>query len=165
MLVNSYSAKIFSMAYQFTGVQAEAEDLTQEIFLKVFSSLGKFDREKNFTAWLLTLAKNHLIDEYRKTKWERKNRDDFDDCLDRGLDRAKDGPEDDAVLNDTRRLIWDSLNLLPADVRMAIVLKELQGQTYEEAAQVLNLPVGTVKSRINRGKLALAKILQKQREA
>jgi RNA polymerase sigma-70 factor (ECF subfamily) len=165
MLVNSYSGKIFSMAYQFTGVHAEAEDLTQEIFLKVYNSLDKFNQEKNFTAWLLTLAKNHLIDEYRKTKWEKKNRDDFEDCLDRGLDRAAAGPEDKAVLKDTRRILWDSLNRLPSEVRMAIILKELQGRTYEEVARVLNLPLGTIKSRINRGKLMLAKILGEHREA
>lgn len=152
------------MAFQFTGSRPEAEDLTQEIFLKVYSSLGKFDPEKNFTAWLLTLAKNHLIDEYRRTKWEKKNRDDFDDVLVKGTTRTA-GPEEDAVRTDNRRILWQGLSRLPSDVRLAIVLKELQGQSYEEVAQVLRLPLGTVKSRINRGKMLLAKILKEQKEA
>lgn len=162
--MNSYSQKILNMAFQFTGSRPEAEDLTQEIFLKVYSSLGKFDPEKNFTAWLLTLAKNHLIDEYRRTKWEKKNRDDFDDVLVKGTTRTA-GPEEDAVRTDNRRILWQGLSRLPSDVRLAIVLKELQGQSYEEVAQVLRLPLGTVKSRINRGKLLLAKILKEQKEA
>ncbi len=164
-LVNSYSQKILNMAFQFTGSRAEAEDLTQEIFLKVYSSLEKFDTEKNFTAWVLTLAKNHLIDEYRKTKWEKKNRDDFDDVLAKGGGAHAPGPEEDAIETDNRRILWEGLNRLPSDVRMAIVLKELQGQSYEEVAQVLNLPLGTVKSRINRGKLMLARILMDAKEA
>jgi RNA polymerase sigma-70 factor (ECF subfamily) len=164
-LVNSYSRKILNMAFQFTGSRAEAEDLTQEIFLKVYSSLEKFDTEKNFTAWVLTLAKNHLIDEYRRTKWEKKNRDDFDDVLARGAGALSAGPEDDAIETDNRRILWQGLNRLPADVRMAIVLKELQGQSYEDVSRVLKLPLGTVKSRINRGKLMLARILREAQEA
>ena len=146
------------MAFQFTGSRAEAEDLTQEIFLKVYSSLGKFDLDKNFTAWVLTLAKNHLIDEYRRTKWERRNRDDFDDVLAKDASQLP-GPERGAEENENRKVLWQGLNKLPADVRMAIILKEIQGQSYEEVALALKLPLGTVKSRINRGKLQLARIL------
>ena len=67
MLVNTYSRRIFSLAYQFSGTREEAEDMTQEIFLKLHHSLKKFDFDKNFDAWLLTLARNHLIDEYRRS--------------------------------------------------------------------------------------------------
>ena len=78
MLVNTYSRKIFNMAFQFSGRYEEAEDMTQDIFFKLYNSLEKFDFKKNFTAWLLTIAKNYLIDEYRRTKWEKKSRDNFD---------------------------------------------------------------------------------------
>ncbi len=164
MLVNAYSQRILNLAFQFTGSRAEAEDLTQEIFLKVYNSLDKFDRDKNFTAWVLTLAKNHLIDEYRRTKWEKKNRDDFDDVLSKDVVHVA-GPEESAMVSDNRRILWEGLNRLPAEVRMAIIMKELEGQSYEEVAEVLRLPMGTVKSRINRGKLMLAKILQNAKEA
>lgn len=164
MLVDSYSRKIFNMAFQFTGSHPEAEDLTQEIFMKVYSSLVKFDIEKNFTAWLLTLAKNHLIDEYRRTKWEKRNRDDFEEVLEHEPGRGG-GVEESTVQQENRKVLWQGLNRLPSDIRMAIILKELQGKKYEEVAEVLHLPLGTVKSRINRGKLMLAKILQEQKEA
>jgi len=79
MLVNAYSKKVFNLAYQFSGSYQEAEDLTQDIFVKLFGSLRKYDPGKNFTAWLLTLSRNHLIDEYRRTKLEKSQRDEFDD--------------------------------------------------------------------------------------
>jgi len=151
------------MAFQFTGSHPEAEDLTQEIFMKVYSSLGKFDVEKNFTAWLLTLAKNHLIAEYRRTKWEKRNRDDFEKVLEHEPGRG--GVEEGALQEENRKVLWKGLNRLPCEIRLAIILKELQGKKYEEVAEVLHLPLGTVKSRINRGKLMLAKILQEHKEA
>jgi RNA polymerase sigma-70 factor (ECF subfamily) len=161
MLVNAYSQKILNMAYQFTGSRPEAEDQTQEIFLKVFHSLSKYDTEKNFSAWLLTLAKNHLIDTYRRTRWERKNRDEFDENLpSRG--QAEDNPEDALLQRERQKVLWRGLNSLPADIRLAIILKEIQGKKYEEVAEVLGLPVGTAKSRINRGKLQLAKLLRER---
>ena len=81
MLVNAYSKKVFNLAYQFAGSYEEAEDLTQDIFFKLHHSIEKYDFEKNFSAWLLTLARNHLIDQYRKTKWEKKSRDEFNEHL------------------------------------------------------------------------------------
>ncbi|MCK7476604.1 MAG: sigma-70 family RNA polymerase sigma factor [Candidatus Moduliflexus flocculans] len=78
-LVDAYARRIFNMAYQFCGSREEAEDRTQEVFLKLHGALPKYDFGKNFTAWLLTLAKNHLIDEYRRTKWEKTQRDEFDE--------------------------------------------------------------------------------------
>ena len=67
------------MAFQFSGSFEEAEDLTQEIFIKLYNSLDKYDFSKNFSAWLLTMSKNYLIDQYRRTKLEKKTRDDFDE--------------------------------------------------------------------------------------
>ncbi len=163
MLVNAFAPKIFNMAFQFTGSRAEAEDQSQEIFLKVFHNLSKYDAQKNFTAWLLTLAKNHLIDSYRRTRWEKKNRDDFDENLPRQAHTAS-SPEEAFVRREEQKVLWRGLNGLEADVRLAIILKEIQGKKYEEVAEILQLPVGTVKSRINRGKLQLARLLRDQKE-
>jgi len=161
MLVDLYSKKIFNMSYQFAGSFQEAEDLTQDIFLKLHHSLSKYDVSKNFTAWFLTLAKNHLIDEYRRTKWEKKQRDDFDEHF---QDAAADDPERRIVEEENKKILWMGLNILPNDVRTAIILKEIQGKKYEEVAEILALPIGTVKSRINRGRLQLAKILKDHKE-
>lgn len=148
------------MAYQFSGAYQEAEDLTQEIFLKLFNSLAKYDKNKNFTAWLLTLAKNHLIDQYRKTKRERKERDDFDEHL--LAAGAQSDPEKNVLRKETQEKVWKGLNSLSAEVRMTLILRDIQGKSYEEIAGILSLPSGTVKSRVNRGRLQLAKILREK---
>jgi len=162
MMVDLFSKKVFNMAYQFAGSFQEAEDMTQDIFVKLYGALPKYDFGKNFAAWLLTLAKNHLIDEYRRTKWEKKQRDDFDKHLSTAA--SADDPEQNLALEETRRILWDGLNLLPSDMRMAVILHEIQGKTYEEVAEIMSLPVGTVKSRIFRGRTLLAKVLRDRKE-
>lgn len=162
MLVNTYSKRIFNMAYQFSGSRQEAEDLTQDIFLKLFHSLRKYDFEKNFTAWLLTLTKNYLIDTYRRTKWEKVKRDKFTDHY--ATSDIEHSPDDVLIREENRKAVWESLNFLNPDIRTAVILREIQGRKYEEVAEIMNLPLGTVKSRVNRGKLQLAKILQEKKE-
>jgi RNA polymerase sigma-70 factor (ECF subfamily) len=157
-LMNTYAKRVFNMAYQFCGNREEAEDLTQDIFLKLHHSLSKFDFQKNFTAWLLTLSKNYLIDEYRRTKWERTQRDEFDERV--LAQSALSGPEDNLARKETQALIWEGLNRLSSEMRMAVILRDLQGRSYEEMAEILDLPLGTVKSRVNRARLALAEVLK-----
>jgi len=160
-LVDAYARRIFSMAYQFCGSREEAEDRTQEVFLKLHGALPKYDFGKSFTAWLLTLAKNHLIDEYRRTKWEKTQRDDFDERV--LAHAAAGGPEESLVAKETQALVWEGLNRLSAEMRMVIVLRDLQGKSYEELAEILSLPLGTVKSRVNRARIQLAKVLEEHR--
>jgi RNA polymerase sigma-70 factor (ECF subfamily) len=160
-LVNAYAKRVFNLAYQFSGSHQEAEDQTQEVFLKLYGALPKFDFQRSFTAWLLTLAKNHLIDEYRRTKWQRTQREDFDERT--AAAPLAGNPQDALEREENRRLVWDSLNSLTSDMRMAVILRDLQGRSYEEIAQVLDLPLGTVKSRVNRARLALARVVEEKR--
>jgi RNA polymerase sigma-70 factor (ECF subfamily) len=162
MLVDLFSKKVFNMAYQFAGSYQEAEDLTQDIFVKLYGALPKYDFGKNFTAWLLTLAKNHLIDEYRRTKWEKRQRDDFEDHISKAA--THDDPGRGLALEETRKVLWGGLELLPSDIRMAVILHEIQGKKYEEVAEIMDLPVGTVKSRIFRGRTLLAKLIRDRKE-
>jgi RNA polymerase sigma-70 factor (ECF subfamily) len=162
-LVNMYAKRVFNMAYQFCGSRQEAEDLSQDVFLKLYHSLPKYDFEKNFTAWLLTLTKNFLIDEYRKTKWEKSRRDEFDERV--LTQPSGGGPEDSFVRKETRAIIWEGLNRLSSEMRMAVVLRDLQGRSYEEMAEILGLPLGTVKSRVNRARIALAEVLRERKGA
>ena len=162
MLVNTYSRRIFNMAFQFSGSYEEAEDMTQDIFFKLYNSLKKFDFKKNFTAWFLTIAKNYLIDEYRRTRWEKKSRDNFDEHY--IASEAKENPEEDVLKKESRRTIWEGLNALPSEIRMTIILRDIQGKSYEEVAEIMSLPEGTVKSRINRGRLQLARFLKEKKE-
>lgn len=162
MLVNAYSKRVFNLAYQFAGSYEEAEDLTQDIFMKLYNSISKYDFEKNFTAWLLTLARNHLIDQYRKTKWEKKSRDEFDEhFLAAGISSS---PEESVLARESKKIVWEGFNHLSSEIRMAVILRDIQGKKYEEIAEIMELPLGTVKSRVNRGRLQLAKIIKKRKE-
>jgi len=162
MLVNTYSRRIFNMAYQFSGSYEEAEDMTQDIFFKLYNSLNKFDFKKNFSAWFLTIAKNFLIDEYRRTKWEKKSRDNFDEHY--LASEAQESPEEDVLKKESKRTIWEGLNALTSEIRMTVILRDIQGKSYEEIAEIMSLPEGTVKSRINRGRLQLARFLKEKKE-
>lgn len=162
MLVNAYSKRVFNLAYQFAGSYQEAEDLTQDIFLKLYGVLPKYDFERNFTAWLLTMAKNHLIDTYRRTKWEKSHRDEFEERL--AAPEGVNDPESGLNRKADRKLIWQSLNRLNAETRMAVILRDIQDKNYDEIAEIMGLPLGTVKSRINRGRLQLARILKDRKE-
>ena len=162
MLVNTYSRRIFNLAYQFSGTREESEDMTQEIFLKLYHALAKYDFTKNFDAWLLTLARNHLIDEYRRTKWEKRTRDDFNEYT-LSADRESD-PEETVLREENKKFVWEGFNSLSNEIRMAVILRDIQGKKYDEIAEIMELPLGTVKSRVNRGRLQLAKILRKNKE-
>jgi RNA polymerase sigma-70 factor (ECF subfamily) len=162
MLVNAYSKKVFNIAYQFAGSYEEAEDLTQDIFFKLYNSIEKYDFEKNFSAWLLTLARNYLIDQYRKTKWEKKSRDEFNEHLLPADSRSS--PEENVLTRENRRTVWEGFNHLSSEIRMAVILRDIQGKKYEEIAEIMDLPLGTIKSRVNRGRLQLAKILMEKKE-
>ena len=160
-LLEEHVPRVWRFALRLTGDRHQAEDLTQEIFFKLYGALPKYDPEKNFTAWLVTLAKNHLIDEYRRTKWEKKRRDDFDERF--LAQKSFDDPEESYLSQESRRLVWEGLNRLSPEMRMAIILRDLQGGTYEEIAESLGLPLGTVKSRVNRARLQLAQVLRERK--
>jgi RNA polymerase sigma-70 factor (ECF subfamily) len=162
MLVNTYSKRIFNIAYQFSGSFEEAEDLTQDIFFKLYNILSRYDFKKNFSAWLLTLARNYLIDQYRKTKWEKKTRDNFDDHF-LASDSAH-NPEEGMVKEESKKMIWESMNSLAPDIRVAVILRDIQGRSYNEMAEIMNVPLGTVKSRVSRARLQLARILKEKKE-
>jgi len=162
MLVNDYSQRIFSLAYQFSGSRVEAEDLTQDIFLKLYNSLSKYDQQKNLTAWILTLTRNYLIDQYRKTKWEKKSRDEFDEYR-YSADHSTD-PERNLLREENKKMVWEGFNQLKPDIRITVILRDIQGKKYEEIAEIMELPLGTIKSRVNRGRLQLAKILKEKKE-
>ncbi|NPV83729.1 MAG: sigma-70 family RNA polymerase sigma factor [Candidatus Aminicenantes bacterium] len=160
MLVDLYSRKIFNLAYQFAGSPQEAEDLTQEIFLKLYNSLGKYDFERDFTAWFLTLARNFLIDEFRRTRLEKSQRADFEEFTTAAAEA--DGPENRLLSQEKAEMVREALLQLSPELRTVLVLREIEGFSYEEIARKMKLPLGTVKSRVNRGRIQIAQaILEK----
>ncbi len=157
-IVARFRRKVFHIAYKFTGKHDEAEDLTQEIFLRVFKSLDKFNRDADFSTWLSSVARNHCIDHYRAGKREREVV--VEDLLAFDLAPASTGnPYSTLEDRDRRSFLRRGLDLLPDKLREAVVLRDLQGLSYQEMAEQLGLPEGTVKSRINRGREELARLL------
>src|SRR5215207_7168145 len=130
-IVRQHRRKVFNIAYKFTGRHDEAEDLTQDIFLKIFKSLHTFDRRANFQTWLVSVSRNLCIDHYRSVRKER-------ETIDRDVDAGE----------------------LQPTLRNAVMLRDIQELTYQEIAEKLHLPEGTVKSRINRGRTELARQIQ-----
>jgi len=157
-IVVRYRRKVFHIAYKFTGKHDEAEDLSQEVFLKVFKSLDKFHRDADFSTWLGSVARNYCIDHYRASKREREVL--VEDLLAFDTAPAAAGnPHRALEERDRRSFLRGGLELLPHKLREAVVLRDLQGLTYQEMAERLHLPEGTVKSRINRGREELARLL------
>ena len=157
-LAARFRRKVFHIAYKFTGKHDEAEDLTQEVFLKVFRSLDKFHREADFATWLSSVARNYCIDHYRASKRERQVV--VEDLVAFDLAPALSGNPYRALEDlDRRSFLRRGLDLLPEKLREAVVLRDLLGLSYQEMAARLGLPEGTVKSRINRGREELTRLL------
>jgi RNA polymerase sigma-70 factor (ECF subfamily) len=158
LLVARFRRRVFHIAYKFTGKHDEAEDLTQEIFLKLLRSLDKFNRDADFSTWLSSVARNYCIDHYRASKREKEVV--VDDLVAFDLAPSSFGnPHSTLEDQDRRSLLRRGLDQLPAKLRQAVVLRDLQGLSYQEMADQLELPEGTVKSRINRGREELMRLL------
>ncbi len=161
-LVRRHTRRVFNIAYRFTGRADAAEDLTQDIFVKVYQNLHRYHvGDGAFPAWIATVARNQAIDRYRRRRDERLQDDPEVLAL---LPAAGDSPVRAVERAETARLIHSGLRALPRDLREVLVLCELQEVSYDEAARLLNVPLGTVKSRLNRGRLELAKRLLRRRQ-
>ena len=160
-IVKQHWRKVFNLAYKFVGRHDEAEDLTQDIFLKIFKALHTFDRRANFQTWLISISRNLCIDHYRSVRKERETMArDVDAATLTPASRER-SPYGELEQIDLRVRIRQALAELPPTLREAVVLRDLQEFSYQEIADKLNLPEGTVKSRINRGRLELARQMRR----
>jgi RNA polymerase sigma-70 factor (ECF subfamily) len=159
-IVRLHWRTVFNVAYKFVGRHDLAEDLAQDVFLKLFRSLDTFDRRANFQTWLISVSRNLCIDHYRSVRREREAiARDVDPA---GLAAAAPGRGAHAALEqrDRARLLRDALDRLAPTLRDAVMLRDIQELSYQEIAARLGVPEGTVKSRINRGRAELARQLQ-----
>jgi RNA polymerase sigma factor (sigma-70 family) len=161
LIVKQHWRKVFNVAYKFVGKHDEAEDLTQDIFLKIFRSLDTFDRRANFQTWLISVSRNLCIDHYRSVRKERETIDRQVDANELAPAAPEPGPIAALEQRDRVALLRQALARLPESLRTAVVLRDLQELSYQEIADRLNLPEGTVKSRINRGRTELARQVRK----
>jgi len=169
-IVQRYNRRIYNICYRFAGSGDDAQDLTQEVFIKMFRTLSSYDVERGaFMTWVTTITRNLLVDHFRKSKQDR---------MTDSLDAAPSEHEDAMPLSDkiedkgrsadtsvqgreTRELVHRALQKLSPELREAVILRDLQDLDYRDIATVLKVPEGTVKSRINRGRAELARLLQR----
>ena len=164
-LVRAHVRRVHSMCYRFTNNGTDAQDITQEVFFRVFRSLKSYrSGEGSFGVWLGRLTRNLLIDHYRRTKSDRVT-ESIEEQLPMIEERSSPESRADAVLagREANEVLQAALQRLSPDLRETVVLRDLEGLEYRDIAQVLNVPEGTVKSRLNRGRAELARILRRQR--
>jgi RNA polymerase sigma-70 factor (ECF subfamily) len=163
LIVRQYWRKVFNVAYKFVGKHDEAEDLTQDIFLKIFKSLDTFDRRANFQTWLISISRNLCIDHYRSVRKERETIDRDVDANELSPVSREIGPVAALEQRDRVMLLRQAMSALPETLRTAVLMRDIQEWSYQEIADALRLPEGTVKSRINRGRTELARQIRKLR--
>lgn len=172
-MVRTHHKRVYGLCYRFTGNAADAEDLTQDVFLKIYSNLSSFDATRgSLPVWITTMTRNLLVDNFRRTRNQRAT-----SSLDEGWDAAEElkpvdrlmaagpSPHELAARNELSKMVQNALIHVSAELREAVILRDLQDLDYKEIAQVLSIPEGTVKSRISRGRAELARLLERnQRE-
>ncbi len=164
-LVRTHTRRVYAICYRFTGSGTEAQDLTQDVFLRIFRTLKSFRAgEGSFVVWLTRLTRNLLIDHYRRTKADRVT-DSIEEQLPLLEERTAMSSRTDGMLagREASELLQYALLKLSPELRETVVLRDLEELEYREIAAILHIPEGTVKSRLNRGRAELARILRKQK--
>ena len=162
--MHEYSRRVFNLAYRFTGRHESAEDLTQEVFVRVYRSLDQYDSQAGDLAnWLMRLARNLVIDDYRRRC--RTPTDMGDDIGDHEyhLESRHDAPDRGVERFERAEQVHAAIAKLQPDLRECVILRDIEELTYQEIVNILRIPIGTVKSRINRGRIELAKILRRMK--
>ncbi|MGH9775462.1 MAG: RNA polymerase sigma factor [Candidatus Acidiferrales bacterium] len=161
-LVRRHTRRVFGLCYRFTGNRTEAEDLSQEVFLRVYRTLKSYRAAfGGFPTWLASVTRNLLVDHYRRTRHDRVT-DSLEDAMPHLEEKPGAGrtPDRTALAAELSGQVQQALRKLSPDLREAIILRDLQGLEYVEIQKVLDVPEGTVKSRINRGRIELARIFE-----
>jgi len=169
-IVQRYHRRIYNICYRFAGSADDAQDLAQEVFIKMYRTLSSYDAERGaLMTWMTTLTRNLLVDHFRKTKHDRvtdsldTTSSEHDDAMPLGERIPDRGPAPDVRVQsrEARETVHEALQKLSPELREAVILRDLQDMDYREIATVLKVPEGTVKSRINRGRGELARLLQR----
>ncbi len=168
-LISSYEKRAYNIAYRMLNNEEDAKDATQEAFIKIYKSIKGFREESSFSTWLYRIVTNTCLDELRKQKRNETVPLEVSIEHDKGTIRFEQGvdkvsPEDiyDRLME--RQIVLDTINSLKEDYKAVIILRDLQGFSYEEIASILGCSLGTIKSRINRARNALKDRLRHQLE-
>jgi RNA polymerase sigma-W factor len=163
-LLKKYKNSVFNLVLRMVRNTPEAEDLTQEAFIKAFNSLSSFNEDYAFSTWLYKIASNNCIDYFRKRKLQTYSLDKplqyKDSELQHEIPDPDLNPEKSILASERSKIIKEAIESLPKKYYTAIVLRHTEEKTYEEIAEILNLPLGTVKARIFRAREMLNKALK-----
>lgn len=164
LLVRKYQHKVLKLIMRYVRDMDEAMDLTQETFVKAWKALGAFRGESAFYTWIYRIAvntaKNHLVSAQRQPYTVELDADETDQYAAEPALTDAGTPEGEALGSELHRVVMQAIHDLPEDLRTAITLRELEGLSYEEIAEVMGCPIGTVRSRIFRAREAIDKRLQ-----
>lgn len=164
LLVRKYQHKVLKLIMRYVRDMDEAMDLTQETFVKAWKALGSFRGDSAFYTWIYRIAvntaKNHLVSVQRQPYTVDLDADETDQYAAEPELTDTNTPEGEALGSELHRVVMQAIHDLPEDLRTAITLRELEGLSYEEIAEVMGCPIGTVRSRIFRAREAIDKRLQ-----
>lgn len=155
-LMERYAGAVFNLAYRMLGNAHEAEDASQEIFLRVYTNLARFDQERRFSTWLLSIGSNYCIDRLRRRRFAWLTLDDT--VL--TIPNPGKGPEHSAIEREERDAVQRALLRLPPAYREIAVLRYWNDLSYEEICDVTGLPESTIKTRLHRARRMLANALR-----
>jgi RNA polymerase sigma-70 factor, ECF subfamily len=163
-IVTSFTRRVYNLSYRYTNRRDEAEDLTQEIFIKVYQNLKSFRADAgSLQNWILKVARNLIIDHYRQTRRYQPAGGTEELETMNVQDEKTPNPLRAAEQTEASRFLMQGLQALAPELKEAVILRDLEGCPYQDIAEMLGIPEGTVKSRINRGRLELTKLLTKRR--
>lgn len=169
-LVRQQNRRIYNICYRFTGSSSDSEDLTQEVFIRLYRTINSYEPDKgSFTTWLTTLTRNMLVDHFRRTRQERVTdsidaapvADENAPTLAERIEDEAPSPQARLATKETQKMVQLALQKVSPDLREAVILRDLQDMDYKDIATALKVPEGTVKSRINRGRAELARLLSR----
>ena len=163
-LMAAHENKMYAVALRMCGNREDAQDCLQEAMIRVFRAISGFKGQSSFSTWVYRITMNSCLDELRRRK--TRTATSLDAMLENGFAPSDEGdtPEQSSLRSEQRRVLERAIAELPEDMRSAIVLRDIQGCSYDEIAQTLNANVGTIKSRISRGREKLRAALLEQPE-
>ncbi len=166
-LVRRHQRRVYNLAFRILGHPEEAQELAQDVFIKVYQKIDSFRGDAAFTTWLYQVTANHAKNKLkylgRRHYYRSESMDEpvqgQDGTMEKQYENPNPGPDDNMQSSQVRQLVQDKLAELPEEQRIVVTLRDIEGLDYEEIAQITGLALGTVKSRIHRGRLELKRLL------
>lgn len=164
VLVERYQDRLYNIVYHIVNDYEDARDVVQEAFLQAFANLDRFRGSSRFYTWIYRISFNiavgHLRQRKRTISMEKILEERGEFFADKG-----DSPEMLSTREEDAKILWDGINRLPVEYRSPLILREIEGASYDDIAEMLDVPVGTIRSRLHRARIALKEIIERQKDS